>query len=118
MKKFVLKMYYSILAILARRYLKKTQPFIIGITGSIGKTSSRMIISQIIQRFSKKFTVYTSNQNFNGEFGMSLSIFCIEDYEVSVGGLFKLLIIAMKKAFSPKKKYDIIILEYGIDHPW
>ena len=118
MKAFILKIYYSILAMLARRYLKKTKPYIIGITWSIGKTSSRMIIYQIIQRFSKKHTVYTSNRNFNGEFGMSLSIFCIEDYEVTVLGLLKLLMTAINKAFSPKKKYDIIILEYGIDHPW
>ncbi len=117
MKAFILKIYYSILAMLARRYLKKTKPYIIGITGSVGKTSSRMIIHQIIQRFSKKFTVYTSSQNFNGEFGMSLSIFCIEEYEVTVIGLLKLLMTAIGKAFSPKKKYDIIILEYGIDHP-
>jgi UDP-N-acetylmuramyl pentapeptide synthase len=87
-----------------------------------------MIIYQILKDYRryKKFTedkddsllkIYTSPKNFNGEYGLSLSILGIEEYSPTVFGLLKNLFLAFWIAFFGKKKYDIIILEYGIDHP-
>ncbi len=49
MKSFLLFKYYQLLGRLARRYLAKRKPLIIGINGSVGKTSCRMIIDDVLQ---------------------------------------------------------------------
>jgi UDP-N-acetylmuramyl pentapeptide synthase len=84
MKQRLLNMYYRILGSLARRYLAKTKPIIIGINGSVGKTSCRMIVAQTLKTLLPNADIYTSPKNFNGELGMSLSIFRIEKYKPSV----------------------------------
>lgn len=81
MKKQLLLAYYKILGKCAHSYLKKYSPKIIGINGSVGKTSCRMIIYQTLQKFIPDKNIYTSPKNFNGELGMSLSIFQIETWE-------------------------------------
>jgi UDP-N-acetylmuramyl pentapeptide synthase len=43
-----------------------------------------MIIFQTIQRFITDKKIYTSPKNFNGELGMSLSIFQIEEWEPTI----------------------------------
>lgn len=118
-KNFFLFKYYQLLWRLARKYLKKWQPLIIGINGSVGKTSCRMIIDDVLQaNLWDKLSIYTSPKNFNGELGMSLSIFKIEERTPSVSGMITVLktIISQFKS-SASKPYDILILEYGIDRP-
>ena len=85
MKAKILDMYYHFLARCARGYLNKHKPLIVGINGSVGKTTSRSIIFQTLQKFlPKEYSVYSSPKNFNGELGMSLSIFGIEQRNPSV----------------------------------
>jgi len=54
-----------------------------------------MIIYQTLQRFLPNKKIYTSPKNFNGELGMSLSIFQIEKREPNmlyfITTLFKLI---------------------------
>lgn len=115
----ILKIYYKIIAILAKKFINKQRPIVVWIAGSVGKTSSRMIISQTLERFLwEKFKIYTSDENFNGEFWFSLSVFQIKNYNPSVLCFLKILIIAFYKAnFTNKKYYDCIVLEYGTDFP-
>lgn len=119
MKSFLLFKYYQLLGRLARRYLVKRKPLIIGINGSVGKTSCRMIIDDVLQaNLWDQLSIYTSPKNFNGELWMSLSIFKIEERTPSMSGMITTLknIISKFKSLSPKP-YDILILEYGIDRP-
>lgn len=81
MKQYLLQQYYTFLGLLARKYIAKHKPFVIGINGSVGKTSCRMIVHQTLQKFLPTYTSYTSPKNFNGELGMPLSIFKIESWE-------------------------------------
>ena len=67
MKQNILLMYYTILGKLAHSYIKKHTPTIIGINGSVGKTSCRMIISQTLHEFFPDLKISTSSKNFNGE---------------------------------------------------
>lgn len=118
MKDTILKIFYKILWALAHRYLKKRKPIIIGINGSVWKTSCRMIITDIIKKYLPHDVIYTSPKNFNGELGMSLAIFKIESW----GGNFSAMITVLIKTiwltfFSRIKPYDVTILEYGIDTP-
>ncbi|AHB40995.1 UDP-N-acetylmuramoyl-tripeptide-D-alanyl-D-alanine ligase [candidate division SR1 bacterium RAAC1_SR1_1] len=117
MKQKILFLYYQLLGGLARRYLKKHNPYIIGINGSVGKTSCRMIITQTLQHFFPTLKISTSSKNFNGELGLSLSIFEIESWSPNPIIFLWVLIKTSWKLLFGKKPYDIIVLEYGIDRP-
>jgi len=84
MKKKILWWYYKVLGKLAHSYINKHNPEVIGINGSVGKTSCRMIVYQTLQQFLPHKRIYTSPKNFNGELGLSLSIFQIEEREPNV----------------------------------
>jgi UDP-N-acetylmuramyl pentapeptide synthase len=90
MKKNIIKFLYNFLAFFTRIYLKRTDSFIIWITWSIWKTSSRMIIYQILNKFLKNKKVYSSPKNFNSEIWIILSIFQIEKYTPSIIYIVKL----------------------------
>lgn len=118
MKSKILHIFYMLLGALARRYIKKWQPIIIGINGSVGKTSCRMIVTDILHNYLPDHQIYTSPKNFNGELGMSLAIFQIEHWNASG----KAIVAVLRKTFcmaffSSKKPYDVTVLEYGIDTP-
>lgn len=117
MKTKLLFQYYRFLGRCARHYLQKYQIFTIGINGSVGKTSCRMIIHQTLQKALPEQRIYTSPKNFNGELWMSLSILQVESREPQIFTFLKMALLALKKAFFSKKNYDIIVLEYGIDRP-
>ncbi len=117
MKKFVLNIYFKLLGFFAKIYIKRFKPEIIGITWTIWKTSARMIVHQILEKFLDK-KIYTSPKNFNGELWMVFSIFCIESYNPTVLGLVKAFLQILSKTLFGKKQYDIILLEYGVDHIW
>ena len=67
MKQKLLRGYYRILVACAHLYLRRHHPKVIGINGSVGKTSCRMIIFQTLQQCFPDLSVYTSPKNFNGE---------------------------------------------------
>jgi len=118
MKKKLLHWYYVLLASLAKRYINRHKPLVIGINGSVGKTSCRMIVAQTIQRFLPHQKVYTSPKNFNGELGMSLSIFAIDQFLPRIYDFLYVFFHAVHLSFiATHKPYDILILEYGIDRP-
>ncbi|HKL44116.1 MAG TPA: Mur ligase family protein [Candidatus Absconditabacterales bacterium] len=117
MRKKFFDFYCKLLAFFARKYIKKQKPFIVGINGSVGKTSARMIIYQTLYKFVNTKKIYTSSKNFNGELGLSLSIFQIEEFSPSIFGSIKVFLNIVLKTFFAKKPYDVLILEYGIDRP-
>gem|GEM_PF-2742210 len=86
-----LQFYFKYFRFLARMYIaprrfprKRPRPFIIGITGSVGKTSGRTILTTVLQKYFPEKKIYTSPKNFNGELGLSLSILGIDSYTPSV----------------------------------
>ena len=109
--------YYRFLWWCARRYLQRHKVFTIGINGSVGKTSCRMIIYQTIKKALPELNIYTSPKNFNGELGMSLSIFQVEEWVPSIWNMIKVAGQIFWTSLWGKKRYDAIILEYGIDRP-
>ena len=117
MKKKFLFWYFKMLGKLAHAYINKHHPQIIWINGSVGKTSCRMIVYQTLQRFLPTKKIYTSPKNFNGELGLSLSIFEIEKREPNIMYFITTRAKLIRKRFFWSKPYDIILLEYGIDRP-
>lgn len=117
MKNKLLNIYYHLLAFFARKYLRRHTSYIIGINGSVGKTSCRMIIAQTLKQFLNNKKIYTSSKNFNGELGLSLSVFTIEKRDPTLVCFVKTLCRVVWQWLFGKKLYDVIILEYGIDRP-
>lgn len=61
---------------LAEHYRKALDIKVVGITGSVGKTSTKEVIASIL---SQKYNVLKTAGNFNNEIGLPLTIFNIRD---------------------------------------
>ncbi len=67
---------------LAEHYRKALDVKIVGITGSVGKTSTKEMIASVL---SQKYNVLKTAGNFNNEIGLPLTIFNIRDeHEIAV----------------------------------
>ncbi|MDD6307540.1 MAG: UDP-N-acetylmuramoyl-tripeptide--D-alanyl-D-alanine ligase [Clostridiales bacterium] len=67
---------------LAEDYRKSLDIKVVGITGSVGKTSTKEMIASVL---SQKYNVLKTEGNFNNEIGLPLTIFKIrEQHEVAV----------------------------------
>lgn len=56
---------------LAKLKVQKSKPFIIGITGSYGKTSTKVLLSHVLQ---KKYTVFKTPKSYNTKLSVARSI--------------------------------------------
>ncbi len=103
-----------ILKILAKLVLLRFKPTIIGITGSVGKTSTKEAIFAIL---SSKFRVRQSIKSYNTEIGVPLTILGLESAKREVFGwlrnLFKALGVIIFGFNYPK----ILIIEMGASKP-
>ncbi len=63
------------LAGLAKQILQKHRPKIVGITGSVGKTSTRDAIAAVLKQ---DFKVRSPKKNFNNEFGLPFAILGVD----------------------------------------
>lgn len=110
MKKFVLK----ILVFLAKRRLKESKAKVIGITGSVGKTTLKELIYFVIK---DDYRTLRSEGNFNTEFGLPLSI--LELKEIPKRKIYWLgtVLSAFYNSYFTKFNYEYLVLEYGVDKP-
>lgn len=107
------KIIQLILKILAKAIIYKHKPKVIGITGSVGKTSTKEFVYQVL---SKKFRVRKNIKNYNNEIGLPLTIIGLESPGRSISGWIKLFFKSFEVLF--KKDYpEILVLEMGIDKP-
>ncbi len=116
MKNSLLKIIFSLVGKFASKYISKKKVIVIGVTWSVGKTSARMAIYASLKGILKDKKIYTPFKNYNWELGLPLAVLELEDYTPTVAGAFKMLFKAFVKAVFGKPSYDIIVLEYGIDH--
>ena len=102
----------KILAIKAKQYLCKHHTQVIGITGSIGKTSTKEAIYKILK---DRFNVHSSKKSFNTEFGLSLAV--LQEEKSGFSSPMAWLKILHRVFFKPKDIYRKMILEMGADKP-
>lgn len=103
------------LKILAKLVLLKYRPKVVGITGSVGKTSAKNSINAVL---STKFRVNKSLKNYNNEIGLPLSILSLETAGSSIIGWLKIFWQAVKLLLIKDKNYpEILVLEMGVDRP-
>lgn len=109
MKKFIQKQ----LKILAKAIIKKYNPDIIGITGSVGKSSAKEAIKKVLE---SSFQVRASIKNYNNEIGLPLSVIGVESPSKSIFGWIKVFTKAIGLILIKDKNYPkILILEMGAD---
>lgn len=67
---------------LAEHYRRSLDIKVVGITGSVGKTSTKEMIASVL---SQKYNVLKTEGNFNNEIGLPLTVFNIrEEHEIAV----------------------------------
>jgi UDP-N-acetylmuramoyl-tripeptide--D-alanyl-D-alanine ligase len=105
-----------LLRFFSRLILRVHKPYIIGITGTVGKTTISHHISQFLIREFGKGTVMYSSFHYNGEFGLPLTIIGAKTGGRNIFLWFGVFVTAFQRLFQSYPKY--LVLEYGIDHPW
>jgi len=99
---------------LAKLYLWRFKPKIIGITGSVGKTSTKDAIYLALR---DKLNVRASEKSYNNEIGLPLTIM---GYQSPAKKVFLWPLVFIKgliNLFSIKDYPDVLILEMGSDKP-
>ncbi|HBA36466.1 TPA: hypothetical protein DCZ15_01165 [Candidatus Falkowbacteria bacterium] len=103
------------LKFLSRLILKKYQPVIVGITGSIGKTSAKEAIYAVLKG---KLAVRMSQKNYNNEIGLPLAIIGRESAGSNLFGWLLIFGRALSLLLIKDKNYPrVLVLEMGIDRP-
>ena len=106
-----------ILKILARRAINRYQPTVIGVTGSVGKSTAKEAIYAVLSR---KFWVRKNEENYNNEFGVPMAVLRVRPPATAnklwtMADLFKSLWLAYGW---PKSKYPkFLVLELAADRP-
>jgi UDP-N-acetylmuramoyl-tripeptide--D-alanyl-D-alanine ligase len=103
-----------VLRLMAIVVLKKYNPRIISVTGSVGKTSTKEAIFTVL---ASHFRVKRSEKNYNNEIGIPLTIIGVCSGQRSVlkwiGVFLKWLVVVVLPVEYP----EILILEMGADRP-
>ena len=100
----------------SQKIIAKYSPDIVGITGSIGKTSTKEATAAVL---ATKFSIRKSVKNYNNEIGLPLTIIGIEETPGrSILGWLKVFNKIRKLIFFRSKNYpEILVLEMGADRP-
>ncbi|MEK7213252.1 MAG: UDP-N-acetylmuramoyl-tripeptide--D-alanyl-D-alanine ligase, partial [Patescibacteria group bacterium] len=101
---------------LAKKIIKKYRPDVVGITGSVGKTSVKEAVTAVL---SSKFNVRSNHKNYNNEIGLPLTIIGFEQSPGrSVLGWLLVFGRALHLLLVKNKNYpEILALEMGADKP-
>ena len=92
----------------AQQLIREHKPIVVAVTGSVGKTSTRNAIVALLR---EKFSVGTTIENYNNEFGVPLTILGHKSPGKSLFGWMKILLS------KPKNVPQVFVLEYAIDTP-
>ena len=114
MKRLFKKIIIAILSWESRLILKKYKPFIIAVTGSVGKTSTKDAIYTLV---SPTCHMRKSEKSFNSEFGLPLTILGVDngwnDPLVWIENIFH----GIELIFFRSEYPECLVVEVGADHP-
>lgn len=94
--------------------LKKYSPRIIGVTGSVGKTSAKEAIFAVL---AGHFRVRRNEKNYNNEIGIPLTIISAASGSSSIFGWLKVFLKWIAIIILPLEYPEVLILEMGADRP-
>jgi len=102
---------------MARATIRKHKPTIIGVTGSVGKTSARLAAFAVLKH---KYRSATAEKNYNNEIGLPLAILGMPHYGRNIFAWGVGLAMAVLKIYGLAKMIEypeVLVLEYGVDRP-
>ncbi len=103
------------LTFIARAILWRHAPYIIAVTGSVGKTSTKDAIYTVLKSGG---AVRRSEKSFNSELGVPLSIIGAKSGWNSIFSWLEVIAIGIKQVISAKGSYPkTLVLEVGADRP-
>jgi UDP-N-acetylmuramoyl-tripeptide--D-alanyl-D-alanine ligase len=131
MKNFFIKSLRFTLRYLARLTVARYKPEIVGVTGSVGKTSTKLAVKAVL---AKEHDVRVFSANLNNELGVALAILgnwnvgdltLVSDHQPAgtekmrkVFFWFKVIFSSAWRLIKKDEHYpEILILEYGVDRP-
>ncbi|MCX6765848.1 MAG: UDP-N-acetylmuramoyl-tripeptide--D-alanyl-D-alanine ligase [Candidatus Moranbacteria bacterium] len=114
MKSKKIQMLEMILRWMAIAVLKKYKPLVIGITGSVGKTSAKEAVFLVL---SSKFRVRKNEKNYNNEIGIPLTVIGSESGGRSLWGWVKVTARWTEAVVFPFRYPEVLVLEMGVDRP-
>lgn len=94
--------------------IKKYKPKIVGITGSVGKTSAKEAVFLVL---SSKFKVRKNLKNYNNEIGIPLTIIGAETGGRSILKWLAVFLKWLVEIVLPLSYPEILVLEMGVDRP-
>lgn len=114
MKNALRSMLVSTLALLAGGIVRKYQPQIVMVTGSVGKTSTKDAVAAAL---SERVFLRASEKSFNSEFGVPLTIIGAKNPWSNALGWIRVLKEALALLILPNHYPKLLVLEVGADRP-
>jgi len=110
------KIIQRVLRFLAWTILKRRKPFVVAITGSVGKTTTKEAVAKIL---GASLRVRSSAKNYNTEVGVPLTILgCQVDYgKNKILQIIGVLAYWLKALFFERNYPEVLVLEMGADKP-
>ena len=114
MKSLFKKIVVAIITFEARMLIARTRPHIIGITGSVGKTSTKDAVYTIIKQ---KVYARKSEKSYNSEIGVPLTILGLPNGWSNPLRWMKNIVDGAVVALFPGHYPEWLVLEIGVDRP-
>ncbi len=109
------KILVYILVLEARLIVKKYKPYVIAVTGSVGKTSTKDAIYDVLK--TKIAHIRKSEKSLNSEIGLPLTIIGVRNAWYSPTGWLKNIYAGFVLIMLRKEYPECLVLEIGADHP-
>ena len=114
MKKYLKKIIVTLLTWEARLVLLKYKPKVIGITASVGKTTTKEAVGHVL---ATHVPTYRSIGSYNSEFGVPLTILQCESGWNNPLSWLRVLLEGLGLILFPNEYPEWLVLEMGVDHP-
>lgn len=98
----------------AQLYIKIKKPTVICVAGSVGKTSTKLMIGQLL---ASRYRVSYMDDSYNTGLGLYMSVFKLKvpNSKRDIFGWISCILKSLGQFL--RKSPEFIVLEYGIDHP-
>ena len=114
MKNIFKHLIVTVLTFEAKLLLKRTNPTVIGITGSVGKTSTKDAVYAVLKNH---VHARKSEKSFNSELGVPLSVLGLPNAWNNPFLWLKNIIDGAIAVIHPGSYPEVLILEMGVDRP-